>query len=252
MKSRRFFFNFNILKCLVFGCCCWLSTASVPSWFFPPSEHREPTEAHPPWGPGTLSDGWGCALPPRQSPPPLFSCRHPCSLASSSRSPSVCVAMNAPPPRASMFTDCLCFQPKLGMAKCRRNVENFLEACRKMGVPEVRPPSALLFQCSHSLFLLSTGDLFLVCFYLWYSPQWTFVSLGHESVKQLAPWAANAAILPSIKLLVTALLRKSIEGNQIEVQQDTRTIYAVPLFFVASHNLQNKYNDCFCAVQWKK
>uniref|UniRef100_A0A8C2UVR6 Leucine rich repeats and calponin homology domain containing 1 n=1 Tax=Chinchilla lanigera TaxID=34839 RepID=A0A8C2UVR6_CHILA len=26
--------------------------------------------------------------------------------------------------------------PKLSMAKCRRNVENFLEACRKLGVPE--------------------------------------------------------------------------------------------------------------------
>ncbi|XP_066442249.1 leucine-rich repeat and calponin homology domain-containing protein 1 isoform X2 [Eleutherodactylus coqui] len=26
--------------------------------------------------------------------------------------------------------------PRLSMAKCRRNVENFLEACRKMGVPE--------------------------------------------------------------------------------------------------------------------
>ncbi|XP_076131103.1 leucine-rich repeat and calponin homology domain-containing protein 1, partial [Alosa pseudoharengus] len=28
--------------------------------------------------------------------------------------------------------------PKLSMAKCRRNVENFLDACRKMGVPEVQ------------------------------------------------------------------------------------------------------------------
>ncbi|MGH0143095.1 UNVERIFIED_CONTAM: hypothetical protein FKN15_029786 [Acipenser sinensis] len=28
-------------------------------------------------------------------------------------------------------------EPKLSMAKCRRNVENFLDACRKMGVPEV-------------------------------------------------------------------------------------------------------------------
>ncbi|CAJ0937872.1 unnamed protein product [Ranitomeya imitator] len=28
--------------------------------------------------------------------------------------------------------------PKLSMAKCRRNVENFLEACRKMGVPEAK------------------------------------------------------------------------------------------------------------------
>ncbi|XP_046902486.1 leucine-rich repeat and calponin homology domain-containing protein 1 isoform X2 [Hypomesus transpacificus] len=26
--------------------------------------------------------------------------------------------------------------PKLSMAKCRRNVENFLDACRKMGVPQ--------------------------------------------------------------------------------------------------------------------
>uniref|UniRef100_A0A673VVE0 Leucine rich repeats and calponin homology domain containing 3 n=1 Tax=Salmo trutta TaxID=8032 RepID=A0A673VVE0_SALTR len=29
--------------------------------------------------------------------------------------------------------------PKLTMAKCRRNVENFLEACRRIGVPQVRP-----------------------------------------------------------------------------------------------------------------
>lgn len=31
-------------------------------------------------------------------------------------------------------------QPKLTMAKCRRNVENFLEACRRMGVPQVSRP----------------------------------------------------------------------------------------------------------------
>lgn len=28
-------------------------------------------------------------------------------------------------------------QPKLSMAKCRRNVENFLDACKKIGVPQV-------------------------------------------------------------------------------------------------------------------
>ncbi|XP_055751865.1 leucine-rich repeat and calponin homology domain-containing protein 1-like isoform X2 [Salvelinus fontinalis] len=28
--------------------------------------------------------------------------------------------------------------PKLTMAKCRRNVENFLEACRRIGVPQER------------------------------------------------------------------------------------------------------------------
>ncbi|KAG8572233.1 hypothetical protein GDO81_011983 [Engystomops pustulosus] len=36
--------------------------------------------------------------------------------------------------------------PKLKMAKCRRNVENFLEACRKIGVPQGRlclPPHIL-------------------------------------------------------------------------------------------------------------
>lgn len=40
-------------------------------------------------------------------------------------------------------------QPKLSMAKCRRNVENFLEACRKMGVPEVISK----FKCKSALFL---------------------------------------------------------------------------------------------------
>lgn len=95
---------------------------------------------------------------------------HPCSVAGIHVPSPAAVGLLLyawqwmPPPHASMFTDCLCFQPKLGMAKCRRNVENFLEACRKLGVPEVRPPSALLFQCSHSLFLLSTGDLFLSVF----------------------------------------------------------------------------------------
>ncbi|KAM9850663.1 leucine-rich repeat and calponin homology domain-containing protein 1 isoform 2-T2 [Aulostomus maculatus] len=32
--------------------------------------------------------------------------------------------------------------PKLSMAKCRRNVENFLDACRKIGVPEHWKPAA--------------------------------------------------------------------------------------------------------------
>lgn len=31
----------------------------------------------------------------------------------------------------------LSLQPKLSMAKCRRNVENFLDACKKLGVPQV-------------------------------------------------------------------------------------------------------------------
>lgn len=34
-------------------------------------------------------------------------------------------------------------QPKLTMAKCRRNVENFLEACRRIGVPQVTHLCAL-------------------------------------------------------------------------------------------------------------
>ena len=38
----------------------------------------------------------------------------------------------------------LFFQPKLNVAKCRRNVENFLLACRKMGVREVRPNQSQL------------------------------------------------------------------------------------------------------------
>ncbi|XP_021334628.1 leucine-rich repeat and calponin homology domain-containing protein 1 isoform X3 [Danio rerio] len=39
--------------------------------------------------------------------------------------------------------------PKLSMAKCRRNVENFLDACRKMGVPESSLCSAYdVLQCN--------------------------------------------------------------------------------------------------------
>ncbi|KAM9487327.1 leucine-rich repeat and calponin homology domain-containing protein 1 isoform 3-T3 [Clarias gariepinus] len=39
--------------------------------------------------------------------------------------------------------------PKLSMAKCRRNVENFLDACRKIGVPESSLCSAFdILQCS--------------------------------------------------------------------------------------------------------
>ncbi|KAL2096221.1 hypothetical protein ACEWY4_008369 [Coilia grayii] len=33
--------------------------------------------------------------------------------------------------------------PKLTMAKCRRNVENFLDACRRIGVPQVRREGAI-------------------------------------------------------------------------------------------------------------
>nr|XP_021502725.1 leucine-rich repeat and calponin homology domain-containing protein 1 isoform X2 [Meriones unguiculatus] len=42
--------------------------------------------------------------------------------------------------------------PKLSMAKCRRNVENFLEACRKLGVPEAdlcSPYDILLLDFRH-------------------------------------------------------------------------------------------------------
>ncbi|XP_056884350.1 leucine-rich repeat and calponin homology domain-containing protein 2 isoform X2 [Takifugu flavidus] len=48
---------------------------------------------------------------------------HPCSVA----------GIHVPSPAA----------PKLGMAKCRRNVENFLEACRKQGVPEANQQKCL-------------------------------------------------------------------------------------------------------------
>ena len=36
-----------------------------------------------------------------------------------------------------MISCCLYPQPKLTMAKCKRNVENFIDACRRLGVPQV-------------------------------------------------------------------------------------------------------------------
>lgn len=38
-------------------------------------------------------------------------------------------------PEKSLFS--VTSQPKLSMAKCRRNVENFLDACKKLGVSQV-------------------------------------------------------------------------------------------------------------------
>lgn len=185
MEFKLFFFYFNIIKCLVFGCCCWLAAQlQYPLDFDSPQsiESRLKLILPEDLGPFLMDGVVLCHLANHL---------HPCSVAGIHVPSPAAVGLLLSvwqwmPPYASIFTDCLCFQPKLGMAKCRRNVENFLEACRKQGVPEVRPPSFLLFQCSYSLFLLSTGDLFLVCFHLWYSPQWTFVNLRHESVMTIS------------------------------------------------------------------
>uniref|UniRef100_A0A8C7NRH6 Leucine rich repeats and calponin homology domain containing 1 n=1 Tax=Oncorhynchus mykiss TaxID=8022 RepID=A0A8C7NRH6_ONCMY len=56
-----------------------------------------------------------------------------CHLANHIRPRSV-VSIHVPSPAV----------PKLSMAKCRRNVENFLDACRKMGVPELCLPHHIL------------------------------------------------------------------------------------------------------------
>uniref|UniRef100_A0A9J8B755 Calponin-homology (CH) domain-containing protein n=1 Tax=Cyprinus carpio carpio TaxID=630221 RepID=A0A9J8B755_CYPCA len=50
--------------------------------------------------------------------------------------------------------------PKLTMAKCRRNVENFLEACRRIGVPQVFFKTKLRQNFSVS-YLLQTSHLLL-------------------------------------------------------------------------------------------
>ncbi|CAB1328769.1 unnamed protein product, partial [Coregonus sp. 'balchen'] len=65
-----------------------------------------------------------------------------CHLANHIRPRSV-VSIHVPSPAV----------PKLSMAKCRRNVENFLDACRKMGVPEVRHTPSFLLDSGTSLIL---------------------------------------------------------------------------------------------------
>lgn len=47
----------------------------------------------------------------------------------------------------------LLLQPKLTMAKCRRNVENFLEACRRIGVPQVCFGAVLMLWCRCDFFV---------------------------------------------------------------------------------------------------
>uniref|UniRef100_A0A671KP77 Calponin-homology (CH) domain-containing protein n=1 Tax=Sinocyclocheilus anshuiensis TaxID=1608454 RepID=A0A671KP77_9TELE len=49
--------------------------------------------------------------------------------------------------------------PKLSMAKCRRNVENFLDACKKLGVPQVGSSVSSLYKSTHFILRGNT------CFY---------------------------------------------------------------------------------------
>ncbi|XP_021250740.1 leucine-rich repeat and calponin homology domain-containing protein 3 isoform X4 [Numida meleagris] len=57
--------------------------------------------------------------------------------------------------------------PKLTMAKCRRNVENFLEACRRIGVPQVHFPAILMLCCR--------------CDFLWSEKKRTFLEMFEEN-----------------------------------------------------------------------
>uniref|UniRef100_A0A3Q2DYU3 Calponin-homology (CH) domain-containing protein n=1 Tax=Cyprinodon variegatus TaxID=28743 RepID=A0A3Q2DYU3_CYPVA len=52
--------------------------------------------------------------------------------------------------------------PKLSMAKCRRNVENFLDACRKIGVPQVRRAFYYVFLCELRINLMDPETRSLV------------------------------------------------------------------------------------------
>lgn len=83
----------RVLLLLLIICVTWAMT-----FFLSSSEHWEPTEADPPWGPGSVSDGWSCALPPRQSHSPPFSGWHPHSLACGGRIPSDCADDESLPP----------------------------------------------------------------------------------------------------------------------------------------------------------
>uniref|UniRef100_A0A673NEA3 Calponin-homology (CH) domain-containing protein n=1 Tax=Sinocyclocheilus rhinocerous TaxID=307959 RepID=A0A673NEA3_9TELE len=52
--------------------------------------------------------------------------------------------------------------PKLSMAKCRRNVENFLDACKKLGVPQVGPSVSSFYKCHISFQLVSLFDIVII------------------------------------------------------------------------------------------
>lgn len=79
------------------------------------------------------------------------------------------------------------------MAKCRRNVENFLEACRKIGVAEVKPLLIVVFQFSHSL--ISFWELGVFFFFV-LSP------LVMTCVRMII-WAANSHFASDYLLVTT-------------------------------------------------
>lgn len=51
-----------------------------------------------------------------------------------------------------------CFQPKLSSAKSRLNVENFIAACRKFGVAEVKSTNNTSMSCQPKLCSFSNWD----------------------------------------------------------------------------------------------
>lgn len=76
-------------------------------------------------------------------------------------------------------------QPKLTMAKCRRNVENFLEACRRIGVPQVT------HTCTHTPYIPRNLSLLKLSFW---QPGIQERREGHEQ-HHLLVWMMNTIAL---------------------------------------------------------
>ena len=101
-------------------------------WLLCCAAHREPPEDNVARGSSFCAPGRRRVVPHRQ-PREAQSCAlYPRALARRCKEQFFLKSI-------SFFKNKICVsQPKLNMAKCRRNVENFLLACRKMGVREVR------------------------------------------------------------------------------------------------------------------
>lgn len=78
-------------------------------------------------------------------------------------------------------------QPKLTMARCRRNVDNFLDACRRIGVDEVSSMRLLfrncVFICSIHMDMYICAWFLLIYFSYYFSSYYYFLFIENYIVR---------------------------------------------------------------------
>lgn len=110
------------------------------------------------------------------------------------------------------------FQPKLTIAKCRLNVENFLEACRRIGVEDVStnllPYTTLFFCCyftSFAFVYVSWRCCSLLLLYMLKSPSkyMNLIGICHSFSHSVNPFVQHCT-LPTHRQMICSFSKFKI------------------------------------------